>query len=62
MPAPGFRFDTSGTLYDVGGEGSVWSASAYGTSGVYLRFLMNAAQPAFTLGHGYGFQLRCLSE
>ncbi|WP_297829665.1 hypothetical protein [uncultured Rikenella sp.] len=60
--APGFRFDTSGALHNVGSEGSVWSASTNGTNGVYLRFVMNATQPAFTLGHGYGFQLRCLSE
>ncbi|WP_294600581.1 hypothetical protein [uncultured Rikenella sp.] len=62
MPAPGFRYDTSGALYYVGNEGSVWSASASGTYGVCLRFVMNAAQPGHSNRRANGFQLRCLSE
>ncbi|WP_294596607.1 hypothetical protein [uncultured Rikenella sp.] len=46
----------------VGNEGSVWSASANGAYGVYLRFVMNAAQPSSSSTRANGFLLRCLSE
>ena len=59
--APGFRNNTSGALNNVGNEGSVWSASANGTNGVYLRFVMNAAQPGNSNNRANGFLLRCLS-
>ena len=62
QPAPGFRYYNSGALISVGGEGSVWSAAANGTASVYLRFVVNAAQPNHLIGRVYGFQLRCLSE
>ncbi len=61
-PAPGYRISTSGALNSVGSEGSVWSASADGTSGVYLRSVLNAAQPSNSTYRAYGFPLRCLSE
>ena len=62
VPAPGFRRNASGALGDVGNEGSVWSASANGTNGVSLRFVVNAAQPGYSSARAHGFQLRCLSE
>ena len=66
LPAPGFRDSGSngyfGALSHVGNEGSVWSASANGTLGVYLRFVMTAAQPTYSSYRANGFQLRCLSE
>ena len=61
-PAPGFRSNASGALDAVGNEGSVWSAAANGTNGVYLRFVVNAAQPSYSYGRASGYQLRCLSE
>ncbi len=66
VPAPGFRdagnMGNPGALGYVGNEGSVWSASANGTYGVWLRFVMNAAQPSYSNNRAYGFQLRCLSH
>ncbi|WP_300730630.1 hypothetical protein [uncultured Rikenella sp.] len=62
QPAPGFRYYNSGALISVGGEGSVWSATANEAASVYLRFVVNAAQPNHLIGRVYGFQLRCLSE
>ena len=61
-PAPGFRRDDTGALLSVGNEGSVWSAAANGTYGVYLRFVVNAARPSNSDSRAYGFPLRCLSE
>ena len=61
-PAPGYRSYASGALNYVGYEGSVWSASALGAYGVYLRFVMGTTQPGNPDGRSHGFQLRCLSE
>ncbi|WP_294598419.1 hypothetical protein [uncultured Rikenella sp.] len=62
MNAPGFRHSTSGALYYIGNEGSVWSASVNGMGSVFLRFVMDAAQPSYSSNRGHGYQLRCLSE
>ncbi|WP_300728516.1 hypothetical protein [uncultured Rikenella sp.] len=66
VAAPGFRDAGNngrlGALSAVGNEGSVWSASANGTNGVFLRFLMNTAQSGYSSSRAFGFQLRCLSE
>ncbi|WP_297829674.1 hypothetical protein [uncultured Rikenella sp.] len=48
-------------LNNVGNEGSVWSAATNGTNGVYLRFVVNAAQPGNSNNRANGFPLRCLS-
>lgn len=58
--APGFRNNTTGALNNVGNEGSVWSASASGTNGVYLRFVTNAVQPSNANNRANGFPVRCL--
>lgn len=66
VPAPGFRdagnMGNPGALGYVGNEGSVWSAATNGTNGVYLRFVVNAAQPSYSSNRANGFPLRCLSE
>ncbi|WP_294598361.1 hypothetical protein [uncultured Rikenella sp.] len=49
-------------LLGVGDEGTVWSASANGANGVYLRFVKDAVQPSNPYDRAGGFQLRCLSE
>ncbi|WP_304708285.1 hypothetical protein [uncultured Rikenella sp.] len=60
--APGYRDRGEGALWSVGDEGSVWSAATNGTGGVYLRFVVNAAQPSASSSRVHGFPLRCLSE
>ncbi|WP_294601131.1 hypothetical protein [uncultured Rikenella sp.] len=62
VAAPGFRCYPSGVQFSVGDEGTVWSASANGTNGVYLRFVKDAVQPSNPYDRAGGFQLRCLSE
>ncbi|WP_304709339.1 hypothetical protein [uncultured Rikenella sp.] len=61
-PAPGYRNTNAGAPVGVGNEGSVWSAATNGTYGVYLRFVVDAAQPSNSKYRAYGFPLRCLSE
>ena len=65
--APGYR-DYGRTVYEgvagnVGGEGTVWSASVpSGTQGMNLNFHVSCLYPSNANYRGYGFLLRCLSE
>ncbi|WP_304708629.1 hypothetical protein [uncultured Rikenella sp.] len=66
-PAPGYR-DYGRTGYEgvagnVGGEGTVWSASVpSGTQGMNSNFHVSWLYPSNANYRGYGFLLRCLSE
>ncbi|WP_300726132.1 hypothetical protein [uncultured Rikenella sp.] len=60
--APGYRRRDTGALLGCGNEGSAWAAATKETNGVYLRGVMNAAQPSYSDYRTFGFQLRCLSE
>ncbi|WP_297831518.1 hypothetical protein [uncultured Rikenella sp.] len=60
--APGFRSNSSGTLYVVGQNGFSYSSSTSNIGGLDLGFSSNYLGPGFSDNRGYGFQLRCLSE
>ncbi|WP_297624172.1 hypothetical protein [uncultured Rikenella sp.] len=60
--APGFRDRTNGGLSRVGNGGFSWSSDTKGIGGMYLTFDVTTLVPSHVDIHGYGFQLRCLSE
>lgn len=64
LPASGFRYDTGGSLYNVGNYGRYWSASPYyDYDAYYLSFDDDGY--VFSLGKYYraaGCSVRCLQE
>ena len=60
--APGFRDRANGGLSRVGNGGFSWSSDTTGIGGMYLTFDVTTLVPSHVDIHGYGFQLRCLSE
>ena len=61
FPAVGWRnFDSSGTLYDAGGEGEYWSSVAYGSNRAYGLYFYSSS---LLVGNGnkqFGFSVRCV--
>ena len=66
VPAPGYRYYTSGVLGGIGHYGYSWSSTTNRTvSGIYGRFLWFNSQgldPSDANDRATGRQLRCLSE
>lgn len=64
LPASGFRYDTGGSLYNVGNYGRYWSASPYYTFDAYFLSFDDDGD-AFSSGKYYraaGCSVRCLQE
>ncbi|WP_455058754.1 hypothetical protein [Prevotella pallens] len=63
FPASGFRFNTDGSLYNVGVNGYYWSAVPNSTSlGCYLNFYWSYVNPQYNGGRSFGFAARPVSE
>jgi len=60
--APGYRERAGGGLSYVGKGGYNWASTVSGTNGMHLNFNVTWFGPSNADSHGYGFQLRCLSE
>ncbi len=61
-PAPGYRGNGEGALWNVGSNGYSWSSSVSGTNGLYLHFDATNLYPSTTAHRGHGFQVRCLQH
>ena len=63
FPASGFRYDSGGSLSDVGSYGYVWSSAAGSQNGsYYLYFGSGYVRPQFSYGRAGGFSVCCVSE
>ena len=63
FPASGFRYDSDGSLGNVGYDGCCWSAvpdNTYG--GCYLFFYWSIVNPQLNVNRSYGFAARPVSE
>jgi uncharacterized protein (TIGR02145 family) len=61
LPLPGFRDNSSGSLFNVGSHGIYWSSSVSGTDARYLVFLSsNAGMNSFYRARGYS--VRCIRD
>ena len=62
-PASGYRYDSGGSLHDVGYRGFYWSVTPNGNS-VYYLYFGNAGyvDPAFCDYRTEGQSVRCLKE
>ena len=63
FPASGIRYNSDGSLDDVGGNGYYWSAVPFSTfDGCYLSFGWSYVGPQFNANRSYGFAARPVSE
>ncbi|MDE5944357.1 MAG: hypothetical protein K2G93_02085, partial [Rikenella sp.] len=63
VPAPGFRYEGTGTLRLVGGNGYSWEASVTTGDNAYtLFFTSGSIRPSYSNNRATGLQLRCLQE
>ncbi|MBF1526459.1 MAG: hypothetical protein HXN92_09400, partial [Prevotella pallens] len=63
FPASGFRYNSVGSLGDVGYYGYYWSAVPVNTvSGCYLNFYWSGVGPQSSSYRSYGFAARPVSE
>jgi len=65
FPAAGNRDYSDGTLYNLGGLGSCWSSTPYGSEGVALLYFTSGnanAGASDSFIRTYGFSVRCVSE
>ena len=63
FPASGFRYDSGGSLDDVGDGGYYWSAGPYSASyGCGLYFSWSFVNPQSNFSRSYGFAARPVSE
>lgn len=63
-PASGYRGNGGGGLYDVGNDGSYWSASPYSNGGAYSLYFSNSGyvDPSTYYYRAHGGSVRCLQE
>jgi uncharacterized protein (TIGR02145 family) len=61
LPLAGYRFDSIGSLYDVGTYGYYWSSTVSSTNARFLYFGSSNAN-MFTDGRANGFSVRCLKD
>ncbi len=62
LSAPGYRSNSTGTLYGIGEGGYSYSSSVNGSKGMYLEWDATWLLPNNANSRGHGLQLRCLSE
>ena len=63
FPAPGYRNDSDGSLYDVGSRGYYWSAvPSYTDGGYYLFFYSGSVYPLGSSSRTFGLSARPVSE
>ncbi len=60
--APGYRSNSTGTLYGIGEGGYSYSSSVNGSKGMYLGWDATWLLSNNANNRGHGLQLRCLSE
>ncbi|MDO5976705.1 FISUMP domain-containing protein [Flavivirga jejuensis] len=60
LPVAGYRFYSSGSLYNLGSIGYYWSSTVSGTYSKYLYFSSNAG--ISSLNRAHGFSVRCLKD
>jgi uncharacterized protein (TIGR02145 family) len=61
-PAAGFRYVSSGAMYDYQNVGYYWSLTPSGTNGRYLSFSSTLVNPSNAAHRGDGFLVRCVQE
>ena len=61
LPVAGFRFDSNGSLSNVGSYGRYWSGTVSGTFAQYLYFYSGYASMRSNI-RAYGFSVRCLKD
>ena len=61
LPLAGYRFDSNGSLDDVGSSGNYWSSAVIGVSANYLEFSSNYAD-MYDNVRGYASSVRCLKD
>lgn len=58
---PGYRDNSNGSLYDVGGSGTYWTSTVSGTSATG-RYWLTASTTISNFDRTYGFTVRCLKD
>ena len=61
-PAPGYRGNGEGALWNVGRYGEWWSSTVSETNAFFLRFHATYANPSDKYYRAHGFQVRCLQH
>jgi uncharacterized protein (TIGR02145 family) len=61
LPAVGYRYFTTGDLYNVGTIGYYWSSSPSSANASSLYF-STTVYPAFNNDRSYGYSIRCVAE
>ena len=62
LPAAGYRYNTGGSLDDVGTNGLYRSSSMGGTNAYYLYFNSSSISTYSNYNRAYGFSVRCVVE
>lgn len=61
LPVAGNRFNSDGSLSNVGSYGSYWSSTVFGTYSRFLHFTSSNAD-MLSSRRAYGFSVRCLKD
>ena len=62
FPASGYRYNSSGSLYDVGSYGHYWAASAYSSYSGHRLYFYSSSWSWYSNSRAFGYPVRAVAE